>query len=415
MRNLKISLAIVMAALSMSLVSCKDSKDKPQPEEKWAPHRVDRAMFLYLAADNSINSYGYSNINLLIEGATRANIGSNGIFVYHDRYDGNTRLLAIYADRNGKGKMDVVYEYDENKDTSDPEVLKEAVAKLQHYMPADHYVMAIGSHASGWYPSRTTRYVGLWGNEPTAPGGIMPMSVAQDGSSHMQLEEFSDALAEAGVKFDMIIFDECNMGGVEVAYEMRDKADYVVSSVSEVPIAGMPYARLLPHIFSSDPKAGAKGVATEFFDEYKNSSGIIAAWDCSKFDDDFVQTVKTLLATKATEISSFNLSSMQYYDFQSRPERYFDFQGFMDKLYEADPPNADKDKFDNVLGYDNPNGLVIYKATTNYLFNHSVDAAKYSGVSTYIPMSGPSIPSGYNTLTTKYKDNRWFKEVYPAL
>ncbi len=41
------------------------------------------------------------------------------------------------------------------------------------------------------------------------------------------------------------------MGGVEVAYELRDCADFFVASACEVPLTGMPYDRTLPSLFNS--------------------------------------------------------------------------------------------------------------------------------------------------------------------
>ena len=46
----------------------------------------------------------------------------------------------------------------------------------------------------------------------------------------------------AGVKMEYILFDDCYMSSVEVAYELKEATRFLIASTSEMMAYGMPYA-----------------------------------------------------------------------------------------------------------------------------------------------------------------------------
>ncbi len=86
-------------------------------------------------------------------------------------------------------------------------------------------------------------------------------------------------------KLDYLIFDACFMGGVEVAYELKDKCRLLCVSQTEILGDGMDYKTMLSHLLGS---AGADllSVSREYFDHYDAQSGVwrsatISLIDCS--------------------------------------------------------------------------------------------------------------------------------------
>lgn len=68
------------------------------------------------------------------------------------------------------------------------------------------------------------------------------------------IHELAASLESTGRRFRFVFFDACLMGNVEVAYALRNAADYVIASPAQTPAAGANYTRQLAHgFFSSDP------------------------------------------------------------------------------------------------------------------------------------------------------------------
>jgi hypothetical protein len=94
------------------------------------------------------------------------------------------------------------------KDMSDPQTLRDFIKYGVEHYPAQHYMLIINDHGDGWR-------------------GVCSDSINGD-KALMTLPELSSALL--GYKFDIIVFDAPSMSVVEVAYQLKDKASYLVSS-----------------------------------------------------------------------------------------------------------------------------------------------------------------------------------------
>lgn len=427
-----------MLVCGLALTACHKSDDKPEVPEytEWTPGtHVDKAMLHYLAA-NGLRGFDGTNIDDMIKGATRANIGENVILVLHDRRNQNTRLLAIFAGDDGKGKMKVLKEFDVNKNLIDPAVLVEAIGYLKEYAPADSYVLAVGSHGSGWVPSSRsgsslTAAKGLLAKHgDVQTGGIAPMSIVDDSAGQMDLEAFSAALATGlteleADKFDMIIFDECLAAGIEVMYELKDKARYAVASVTETWINGMPYAKLVEDIFSEDLVAGGKGICDKFVGHYKDmgETSALTLFDLSKFDD-VASVVKQVLDANSANVQTLSveeLRGIQFYDMQiyasqlaNALPRYWDLCEYLCAI----APEAEHDVIKAAI-MPAAGNFVNYTVTTptltycNPSYNYgtrAIDLELYSGITSYIPTSSIT---NYQGLTNKYKLTKWYQEAYP--
>ena len=82
----------------------------------------------------------------------------------------------------------------------------------------------------------------------------------------MNISDLVSILDEAP-HFDFILFDACFMLSVEVGYELRDYADYILGSPTETPGTGAPYDKILPHMFAED---AAIPMAQAYFKAYQD-------------------------------------------------------------------------------------------------------------------------------------------------
>ncbi|HNS16683.1 MAG TPA: clostripain-related cysteine peptidase [Bacteroidales bacterium] len=101
-----------------------------------------------------------------------------------------------------------------SKDMSDPQTLINFIKYAVDNYPAKKYMLILNSHGGGWY-------------------GISP-DEANGSGDMMSLQNLRTALA-SGPHFDVIVFHACLMSMTEVAFEIKDLADYMVSSEISMP------------------------------------------------------------------------------------------------------------------------------------------------------------------------------------
>jgi hypothetical protein len=89
--------------------------------------------------------------------------------------------------------------------------------------PAQHTMLVLDDHGTGWLPGRRT---GSQVQPPRDPSAILLDS--DDGPGMADTGELAAAIAP--YHFDVLYLQACNMGQVEVAYDFRNAADWIVTS-----------------------------------------------------------------------------------------------------------------------------------------------------------------------------------------
>lgn len=75
---------------------------------------------------------------------------------------------------------------------------------------------------------------------------------------------------------EYILFDDCYMSSIEVAYELKDVTKYLIGSTSEMMAYGMPYAAIGEYLLGNpDYQSDVKNFTILFTYE------IMALWDIS--------------------------------------------------------------------------------------------------------------------------------------
>ncbi|MDO9537568.1 MAG: clostripain-related cysteine peptidase [Thermoplasmata archaeon] len=112
-------------------------------------------------------------------------------------------------------------------DLGEPETLSQFVTWAVAAYPADHFMLDLWGHGNGW-------------------SGVCP-----DKGNALEAHELREAMVTisgAGIQLDIISMDACQMGMLEIAYEIRDVADYALLSQKDVPLAGWPYDVFLGYL-----------------------------------------------------------------------------------------------------------------------------------------------------------------------
>lgn len=121
--------------------------------------------------------------------------------------------------------------------------------------PADRYVLILWDHGDG-----TMRG---YGRDELNNGKTMRLSTIRE------------AIKNSGVHFDIIGFDACLMGTLEIAYSLRDCADYLIASEELIPACGWYYATWL-NTLSVNPGLDNLSLSKLIVDSFTLHAGIEA-------------------------------------------------------------------------------------------------------------------------------------------
>ncbi len=394
---------LCLLTLGLALVSCKE-ECLDCKFETVVPTSASRVFVLYLAMDNSLNPYADHNINELLRAANKQSLNDGVIYVFRDVPNQDSKLISIfYDDAADKTQQLTVKDYGENLDSGDPATLRRVLADVELLIDTDSWALGFGSHGLNWFPDDNVlynKYVSRSRFRTYGAGDIQTRILMQDDESGsiMEYEDFADALPD---HVDFILMDLCLMGGIEFAYALRDKADYLVLSPAEVIAKGMPYENIVDDIFADDLPDGLRGICDEFYEYYDNYSdiraqfGTISLFDCSAFDG-FTDVMRQLLSGVVVTSASVDLDELLRYD-RFRLPITFDLREYVEALGLRGP------EFDAAL-----EALVPYKLTTGKPLSGEVPIpeARFSGVTTYVPTDI------YGDLNEKYFETGWYKAVY---
>ena len=131
-------------------------------------------------------------------------------------------------------------------DMGQAETLSKFVIWTAENYPADRYILDLWGHGMGWE-------------------GICP-----DKENFLECQELRTALqdvADEGINLDIISMDACQMGMMEIAYELHGLADYAILSEKDVPVAGWPYDRLL-NLIKDNSELTVEEFGTGMIDDY---------------------------------------------------------------------------------------------------------------------------------------------------
>ena len=366
----------IIMAFILFLTSCNINGDKFGD--------IDRTVLVYIAADNNLSSFARSDIEEMRQGDVPDYFGKgeggNVLLVYLDIAGDLPKLLRLSKDRFGVVNMEVLREY-EYQDSSDPEVMRAVLQYSCNLFPSKEYGLVLWSHATGWLPE------GYYAN-PVSGNQTSPASVQEDPFSHlvksfgmsrnfgnneMEITELADALP---LKFSFIVFDACLMGGIEVAYELKDKCDYLIFSPAEVLADGMPYDLVLGDLFRPGTDALVE-LSRKFFEAGEAGGASTVSMIDTKGLDMLANVCFDIFSVSGKSYLSLDMKGIQGY-FRYNRHWFYDLDDFVSRIANASSYAEFAAAMQNVV--------IAKYATEHFMVGTSgFDIKKYSGLSTYVP------------------------------
>jgi hypothetical protein len=348
---------------------------KEEAEERRLP---ERTVLVYMAADNNLYRHAQADIEEMLAAAVPA---SGSLVVYLDApawsADSSPRLLHIR-----QGAATPVRQYGRHNSASG-EVLRTVVGDAMSLFPAESYGLVLWSHGTGWLPEGA--YDALTKSAP--PSAALPQSFGRDGSREMGVAELADALP---AKLEFIVFDACLMGSVEVLYQLRSKAKFIVASPTETLVAGFPYAELIPCLFTTP--VGYAQAAQSYMSYYKGKSGAeqsatIAVVDVGQLEA-FASLLGEVLHAENAPLAPPDRENIQRYDLLDESV-FYDLEDYLASIIQD---AALLLRLRQLLAKS-----VVYHDYTPY-FLAQLPIARSCGVSIYLPSGSAAPEAAYRQL-----------------
>ena len=237
-------------------------------------------VLVYLDADNNLEPAAIVNFNQMEMVGSTKNVHvivqmdrKTGDDINNDSWTDTRRYLITYdsdplkmhslrLDSPALGELDM----------GSPETLHSFVQWGMQNFPAEHYLLVIWDHGTGW----------MFRSSSSMP---QYKYVAMDNTSGTSLNVTQIPTALSGLHPDVIAFDACYMQEIEVAYQLSGSTDYLVGSSAAVPSNGYNYARLLSHVANDcTPEQLSRIIVQQYALEYPSPTCNIveSAIDMSK-------------------------------------------------------------------------------------------------------------------------------------
>lgn len=349
----------------------------------------DKTLLIYMVANNNLTSYAVSNLSDIKKGYVPDYEGKkkgSALLVYYHVTNANPVLLRIFKDENGAVREERVVEY-EAQNSASPEVLNAVLDKVATLFPAKENGLIMWSHATGWLPE------GFYSNPVALKGNMLQMmAVEEDPYAHLvksfgedsgEEMDVIDMAAAMPIKYNYVIFDCCLMGGIEVAYQMKDVCDYIIASPTEVMAAGFPYGQIVEPLLKGYT-ADLQKCSERYFDYYNAQSGnyksaTVALMKTSELES-LASSFKALFDAGGREaIAELNMNTIQPY-YRMNRHWFYDLENYAKDLSEI---LEREDLYLRIKA--DLSKVVLYKDATDYFISIKIDPEKYSGVSTFIP------------------------------
>ena len=252
-------------------------------------NQADWTILIYIAAHNNLDGFGTRSRDQILAAGSTERIK---LAVLFDSWQGATRQIAPGAGGEPPEPLG-------NFDSGDPAQLQETARWAFARCPANHYGLVLWSHGSGYWDQAELRKIakqarGEMANIEAPERDVAGRSMAlfrttllkilkaqdpaerailfDDGTGHsvdtLELEQVCAALHQAiGQPLDFLGMDACLMATLEVAYQVRQHARYLVASEELVPGRSWPYDAILQKLHAA-PQMSAGDLAAHVVQDF---------------------------------------------------------------------------------------------------------------------------------------------------
>ena len=389
------------------IISCGDNVPEPEPPRPGYPgKKMARTLIVYMAGENTLANYvNYDSLEIAQGLST---IGKDHRVVVYIDDTKSSRICVGTRDL----PLQVVKTFSQNVCSTDSAEMEGVLSEIMERYPAEHYGLVLWSHASGWLPASKKKQV----RRSFGIDNGVRSSIVETGFS-MDLTTLANVLGHLP-HFDYIFFDACFMQCVEVAYQLRHVADYVIGSPAEIPGLGAPYENILSsmcQIANGDNLVNMESVVKGYVDYYNNGAGH-ALYTGAEMSLVRTSALEALAAATAPYLQRLFENSttpdcsevQRFYYNPTQYTQYYDLQNLMYHLLSEEEYAAWLPAFQAAvpLSMLSPTWLSMYESGGSHIY-HVKEPDYTGGVSAFVP-SNIFVQRGY--LKT-YHALDWYKDT----
>lgn len=403
---------ILFCILCLSLTSCHNEKDDSEAR------KGSRVVLVYMVSENSLVGYDNQDISEMLRGISRIPDGDK-LLLYVD----SNELPAIYCLNNKTNatqlsELTPEFVYSEERNSCSEEQMSDVLSYVQTHHRAESYGIVLWSHGSGWLPSFSNyedynfvrrRSFGIDNGKNTNVNSGYSMSISK----------LHNALKSMGKKFDYVMFDACFMQGIEVVYELRDVANYIISSPAEIPAEGAVYNQILLSLF--DKENYARSISESYVQSYRvNSSygALVSTVDCKQLDELAKVSASLVAQYKDNFLNADYSDVLKYFTYAWRnmsisPDM-FDMGGVFKTALPADKYVEWKKAFDKAVPY----SFATTRWYSDYMRGYiHVDEDMFSGLNMCVPLSkytNDKYAADNGIFINAFYQSQWAKAVWAS-
>jgi len=372
------------------VMACQDEKLTINPTTS------ERTLFLYYPWSSDLTQYFTHNISDLESSLKTTDMTEQKVIVF--MCTSATEASLFELQRNGQEiKKVIVKNYSKPAYTTSAGITS-FINDVKKFAPAKVYSMVIGSHGMGWLPAENTgsdnRLLHVLSIDTTQIF-MTRFYGGETREDRTNINILAKGIVDAGIKLEYILFDDCYMSSIEVAYELKDATNYLIGSTSEIMAYGMPYEIMGKSLLGNPDYQAACDSFYSFYAKYNPPCGTLGVTDCSQLDS------MAMLMKKINAHDTFNeqcLDSLQQMDGYI-PPIFYDYEDYVKHLC-TDATLLGRFKEQLMR-------LVPYKVHTKYFYTMN-GGMKPIHTFSGITISDPSISAATETK----KETKWYRATH---
>lgn len=250
------------------------------------------------ASNSGLYSYFLQNLDSIEGAIKKTGSMSNRVVVFLSTSSSESTLYEITL-VNKEIQHTTLKTYSGNLYTT-----ADGIAQILNDVKSDafalNYGMIIGCHGMGWtykedwtnYPYNAKPRFQQTASAKSTTGSKVPYyptrfygSVSDLDNYATNIETLEQGIANAGMKMQYVLFDDCYMANIETAYQLKDVTNFLIGSTSEIMAVGMPYQTIWSSLATATPAyESVTSAFNTFYSNYDPPCGTLSVIDCRKLD-----------------------------------------------------------------------------------------------------------------------------------
>lgn len=415
--QIKKTCSLIIATLLIVVgVSCSNGDSPDGPDAPVTP--VGQTVFMFFPWSNSLLSDFRRTVEDMQTVVAQRSMKDERVMVFMATSEREAVLFELKK-QNGRCLTDTLRRYNDRPFTS-RQWLTSLFSEVMTLAPASRYGMVVGCHGLAWVPVQGQRNArkrlgsqekideedNLYKEERIdkegEPNDLMhfevqgPVTTRFIGGTYPETQiettDLADAMADAGLHTEYILFDACYMSSVEVAYELKDVTHYLIASPTEVLSYGFPYITMGKHLLGTPNYKGIVDSFISFYSSYNLPYGTVAVTDCTQLDA-LAAIAQQINAAAAEQLVPNGVQIMDGYN----PTLFYDL-GHLMSLKDAGTvlTAAFAEQLDKTVPYKGHTGQYF-----TALKDAPVDIKHYSGLNTS--------QGSLNHMADRFSETAWYK------